>query len=117
MYFEENIAKAQRTRGFNLFTKLTSLGHITRSYKNLEQIACVESSKSQTNISISTKLQVQNLEQTAKIQLHNLSFKIWPELQLKNLDQTLCSKSDQTSASKSAPSCSQHISQHQHQQQ
>ena len=54
----------------------------------------------------------------------NFSFKTLPEVQLQNLDQTLCSKSEQkfnfmtkTSASKSGTNCRQHVSKHQHQQQ
>ena len=39
MYIIQNIAKAQRTRGLSsVFTKVTSLGHITCSCTNLDQI-------------------------------------------------------------------------------
>ena len=76
--------------------------------KNLNQAS---TSKSQPNISISTKcklkilakpsfriltkIKLRNLNQTSAAKYWpNFSFKISPDSQLQNLDQTLCSKSD-----------------------
>ena len=57
--------------GWVLLTKVTSLGHITSSYTNLDQTSSKSrpstnsnSTKSQPNISISTKLKLKNLQQT-----------------------------------------------------
>ena len=48
--------------GWVLLTKVTSLGHITSSYSNLQYLDQAPTSKSQPSISISTKLT--NLDQT-----------------------------------------------------
>ena len=84
---------------------VTSLGHITSFYTNLQNFDHVPTSKSQPNISISTKLKLQNIDQTLLQNLDqdstwynlnqtsaakywpNFSFKISPELQVQNLDQ------------------------------
>ena len=99
--------------------------------QNLDQAL---TSKSQQNISISTKSKVKILSKPSfkiltKIQLRNLnqtsaakywpnfSFKISPKLQLQNLDQVLkvwtkVKLYDQISASKSATNCRQHDPHH-----
>ena len=106
------IKKCQRyngPKGWVLPTKITSFGHkqvltqilIKFHLQNLDQAS---TSKSQPNISISTKLKLQIMSNSfrisTKIKLHNLnqgsaakywpnfSFKISPEIQLHNLDQT-----------------------------
>ena len=92
------------------------------------------------NISFSTKPKVQDIDQTwlqnldqdsTSLPLQNISSKmltkfqlqILPELQIQNLDQILCSKSEQkfsfmnnphSSAPKSATNCCQHDPHHQH---
>ena len=83
------------------------------SCTNFDQISSPESRPS-FNFITSTKHQQQNTDQNSASK-SRLSF---------NLDQTLCSKSEQkfnfmtkTSASKSATNCPQHVSKHQHQQQ
>ena len=96
------------------------------SDKNLNQTSAfrprlnfITSTKPQHKIL--TKLQFQNLAWTSTSKaltktcvesLKKLPTKILPELQLQNLDQTLCWKSDQTSAFKSAPNCCQHVYSH-----
>ena len=72
----KTLPKAQRTRGLSVPTKVTSLGHITSCYKNLEQNSASESWPS-FNFKISTKLQLQILDWTwtSKSWL-NLNFKI-----------------------------------------
>ena len=114
----KTLPKAQRTRGLSS----TYQSNFFRSYHKIKH-------KSWSNIiwGISTKHQLQNLNQTSasrlnlkfkilskpsfristKIQLHNLyktsatkywpnsSLKILPDFQHQNLDQTLCSKSEQ----------------------
>ena len=92
-----------------LVTKVTSLGHITSSQTNLYKISSSYSRPS-SNLKKSTKYQHQlnfkiltklSFRISTKNNLHNLNqgsaakywLKISPELQLQNLDQTLCSKS------------------------
>ena len=50
--------------GWVVLNKLTSLGHITSSYTNLQNLDQPPTSKSQPNISISTKLKLKNFDQT-----------------------------------------------------
>ena len=59
-WYEKHCQRHNGPEGWVLLTKLTSLGHITSSNTNLDQT----SSKSQPNISISTKLKLNNLDQT-----------------------------------------------------
>ena len=97
--------------------KVTSWGHITSSNTNLDHISSSESrlsinknlnqaSASPQNLKfkiltkpsfrISTKIQHNNLYKTSAAKYWtNSSFIILPELQLQNLDQPLCSKSEQ----------------------
>ena len=83
------LTNAQRTRGLtSALPKKTSLGHITSSRTILDQISSSD---------ISTKHLLQKLNQTSEQ-------KVWTKNWLY----------DQTSASRSAPNCSQHVSQHQH---
>ena len=71
-----------------------------------------------SSFGVSTKNNIHNLNQGSATKYWlNFSFKIMPELQLQNLYQTLCSKSEKSLASKSATNCPQHASKHQHQQQ
>ena len=96
----------QRHNGPEGWVHITSLQFIVHSsqFPNLDQITISESqlsitSKSQPNISSSTKsklriltkIQLLNLNQTSAVKYWpNFSFQISPELQLQNLDQTLC---------------------------
>ena len=104
------------SEGWVHLIKVTSWGHITISDTNLDQISSSESrlknqllnqtSASPINLKfkISTK---HSFRLTTKIQLHNRYktsaakcwtnsiFEILPKLQLLNLDQPLCSKSEQ----------------------
>jgi len=48
-----------------------------------------------TSFRISTRIQQYNLYKTPAKKLAKLQLQILPELQLQNLDQTLCSKSEQ----------------------
>ena len=110
--------------------------HMTSSNTNIDQISSSESrlknqflnqtSASPINLKfkistkhsfrIATKIQLHNLYKTSAAKCWtNSSFKILPELQ--NLDQTMCSTSEQTLASKSTTNCYQHDPHHQHQQQ
>ena len=99
------LAKAQRTRGLSSYYDFLINFNFKISIKHWTL-------KSQPNISIKTKLKIltkHSLIILTKIQLRNLnqtsaakywpnfSFKISPELQLQNLDQALCSKSEQFS--------------------
>ena len=54
--YRKTLPKAQRTRGLSVLIKVTSLGHITISYTNLDQISSSESLQS-INFKISTKHQ------------------------------------------------------------
>ena len=65
----ETLSKAKPTRGMGVHTKVTSLRHITSSYTNLDQVYHqildqASTSKSKTNIRISTLIQLHNLNQT-----------------------------------------------------
>ena len=70
MFIEKHCQRHNGPEGW-LLTKVTSLGHITSSYTNLDQTSSKSrpstnsnSTKSQPNISISTKLRLKNLQQT-----------------------------------------------------
>ena len=67
-YFEKHCQRHNGPEGWVLLTKLTAFGHITSSYTNLDQtlqnLDQAPTSKSQPNISISTKLKLINLDQT-----------------------------------------------------
>ena len=94
--------------GWVQLTKVNCLGHNKFQLKNRDQAA---NSKFQPNISIPTKLKLQNLDLTSK---SCLNF----EILTKPCAQTLNKKlTFWASASKSATKCCQHISHHQHQQQ
>ena len=80
----ETLPKAQRTRGLSSANQSNLIGHTTSSNTNLilikfhlQNLDLALTSKSQPNISISTKLEVQNKTKpsfriSTKIQLHNL---------------------------------------------
>ena len=112
----ETLPKAQRTRGLSSSFQSNLLGYSQVQTQilielHLQNLDPAFTSKSQLNITSSTKLGIQNTKPSfsisTKIQLHNLcktsaakywpnaSLKILPELQHQNLDQTLCSKSEQ----------------------
>ena len=112
----KTLPKAQRTRGLSSFFQSNLLGYSQVQTQilielHLQNLDPAFTSKSQLNITSSTKLRIQNTKPSfsisTKIQLHNLcktsaakywpnaSLKILPELQHQNLDQTLCSKSEQ----------------------
>ena len=91
--------------GWVLLTKVTYFSHITRSNTNFKI-------STSANISISTKLKIQDIDQSwlqnldqdsTSLPLQNISSKILnklllqilPELQLQNIDQSFCSKSEQ----------------------
>ena len=78
--YRKTLPKAQRTRGLSVLTKVTSLGHITRSWSNFI-------------FWISTKHQPQNLKQILVSKYWpKFSVKICTELTLQNLNQSLFSK-------------------------
>ena len=103
----QTLPKAQRTRGLSSY-------HIS-SYTNLDQISISESrlsidikisskhqylDKSWSNLALA-KIQLRNLNETSAAKyIPNFSFKISPDLQL---DQTLCSKSEQKFSFMSEP--------------
>ena len=95
---------------FRILTKIEFHNHMKHQQQNSDQ----------TKIHLGFNI----LQNISRKELTKLQLQILPELQLQNLDQTLCSKSEQkfnfmtkTSASKSATNCRQHVSKHQHQQQ
>ena len=57
----ETMPKAQQARGLSVLANVTSLGLVTISCTNIDQISTT--SNSQPNVSISTKLKLQNLDQ------------------------------------------------------
>ena len=116
-YLLQTLPKAKRTRGLSSAYQSNFLGHITSFHTNLDQISSSESRPS-INFKISTKHQhidyhlnfkiltnptsfrvstkLHNLNQASAVKYcPNISFTISPELHLQNLEQTLCSKSEQ----------------------
>ena len=108
-----------RREGWVVPTKVTYFSHITRSNTKFDQFSSPEywpstnfNIPTSADISISSKLKIQDIDQTwlqnldqdsTSLPLQNISSKILnklllqilPELQLQNNDQTLCSKSEQ----------------------
>ena len=105
---QKTLPKAERTRGLSSSFQSNLLSHITSSNTNVDQTS---SSKYRPSIyfkilkfkiltkpsfSISIKIQLRNLCKTSAAKYWpNSSLKILPELQHQNLEQTLCSKSEQ----------------------
>ena len=60
----KTLPKAQRTRGLSSFFQSNLFGHITSSNTNLplQNLEQAFTSKSQPNITISTKLKIQNID-------------------------------------------------------
>ena len=138
----ETLPKAQRTRGLSSSFQSNLLGYSQVQTQiliklHLQNLDPAFTSKSQLNITSSTKLGIQNTKPSfsisTKIQLHNLiSSKILTKRQPKNLAWTSTSKPwpnlvlkvwtkvwlyYQASAPKYATNCCQHDPQHQHEQQ
>ena len=112
----KTLQKAQRTRGLSSSFQSNLLGYSQVQTQiliklHLQNLDPAFTSKSELNITSSTKLGIRNTKPSfsisTNIQLHNLcktsatkywpnaSLKILPELQHQNLDQTLCSNSEQ----------------------
>ena len=77
--------------GWVHLNEVTSLAHITSSYPNLDQISSAifdkeSTSKSQPNISIKTKLKIQNIDQNLasvfrpRLNFINVVNKTWPQI-------------------------------------
>ena len=83
----------------SVLAKVTSLGHITSSYPNLDQIPSAifdkeSTSKSQPNISIQTKLKIQNIDQNlASVFRPRLNFITSTKYQRQNDNQSPASQS------------------------
>ena len=84
---DETLPKAQRTRA--LSTKVTSLGHITNSYTNLDQT--YSESRPSTNFKISTKHQHFDKNLNLKI-FTKPSFRISTKVELHNHNQASIAK-------------------------
>ena len=100
----ETLPKAQRTRGLSSYHKLhTNLDQISYfRISNRYQLQNLKTSRLKLNLKIlakpsfriSTKIQITSTKHQQK-KLTKLQLQISPLLQLRNLDQTLCSKSEQ----------------------
>ena len=145
--YEKHCQRHNGPKDWVLLTKVTYFSHITKSNTKFDLFSSSEYWPStnfkisiSANISISTKHEIQDIDQTwlqnldqdsTSLPLQNISSKILnklllqilPELQLQNLDQPLCSKTEKSlvlgpmSAPKSVTNCCQHDPHYQHQQQ
>ena len=94
----KTLPKAQRTRGLSSSCQ----SHFASSTRNLNQTSASPlhfkfKILTQPSFRISTKIQLHNLYKiSAAKRWTSSSFKILPELQLQNLDQPLCSKSEKS---------------------
>ena len=88
----KTLPKAQQTRGLSVLAKVTSLGHILRSYTNFDQISSSESWPS-INLKISSKPQHQNIGQSSALKsVLNLHFNILTKPCSRSLNKNLASK-------------------------